>query len=328
MIRCHIVLAAMICLASRPAFAWAPAGHKIAASIAYRLLSAERRTAVAELLRNHPRFAEDFQAKRPESLPDENFEEWLFQQASIWPDMARGFPEALKEQFHRGPWHYCNRPLFLTEADRKTMTPLLTVNLRTDPPRTPPEMLHMNILQAIERAKTVALDARAAKPDRALAMTWLFHLAGDIHQPLHSASMFSERLFPSLLEGDRGGNLVLTKQGERLHGLWDNFPGGDIKFKTARERALKFMADDELKSTAERAAENRSTKAWFDESHELAREYAYNAEVLAYLKQLHPDVPPEERPKLTLSEDYLKTGGLVARQRVVTAGYRLAELLR
>lgn len=328
MIRCLVVLGVMFCLGGRPAFAWAPAGHKIAASIAYRLLSAERRVEISRLLRRHPRFAEDFQAKRPENLPEENFDEWLFQQASIWPDMARRFPETLKDRFHRGTWHYCNRPLFLTESDRKSMAPLLTVNLRTDPPRNPQELLTMNVLQAIERAKLVALDRTAAKSDRALAMSWLFHLAGDIHQPMHSVSMFSERLFPSLLDGDRGGNLVLTKQGERLHGLWDNFPGGDIKFKTARDRALRFLDDDELKPTAEHAAEIRSTKAWFDESHELAREYAYNEEVLAYLKQLDPDVPPEDRPKLMLSEDYLKTGGLVARQRVVTAGYRLAELLR
>ena len=109
---------------SAAAFAWAPAGHKISASIAYRLLSPERRGEISRTLRAHPRFAEDFQAKRPEKVPDENFDEWLFQQASIWPDLARRFPEALKDRFHRGPWHYCNRPLFLTDADRKTMTPI------------------------------------------------------------------------------------------------------------------------------------------------------------------------------------------------------------
>jgi len=32
-------------------------------------------------------------------------------------------------------------------------------------------------------------------------LTWLFHLIGDIHQPLHSTALFSTKLFP---EGDRG----------------------------------------------------------------------------------------------------------------------------
>lgn len=323
-----VLFASICCLGVNPAFAWAPAGHKISVTIAYRLLPAERRAEISVLLRHHPRFAEDFQAKRPEKVSDEDFDEWMVQQASIWPDLARRFQEPLKDQFHRGTWHYCNRPLFLTDVDRRAMQSLLTVNLRTDPPRTPEELLTMNVLQAIERAKTVSMDKRAAKSDRALAMSWLFHLTGDIHQPLHSVSMFSEKLFPSLLDGDRGGNLLRTKQGGQLHGLWDNFPGGDIQYKTACDRAVKFLADHELTSAAQIAMKARSTKAWFDESHELAREYAYNSEVLAYLKQLNPDVPAEDQPKLTLSEDYLKTGGLIARQRVVTAGYRLAELLR
>lgn len=323
-----VLVALFIALAAGPVQAWAPAGHKITVSIAYRLVSPERRKEIADTLRHHPRFAEDFQAKLPKDFPEENVNEWIWQQASFWPDIARGFPPELKDMYHHGTWHYCNRPLFLTDADRKAMSPLLTVNLRTDRPSNPEELLQMNILQAIEQARRTALNQHGMKAERALAFAWLFHLSGDIHQPLHSVSMFSQSLFPSLLEGDRGGNLVLTKQGERLHGLWDNFPGGDIKFKTARDRALKFMHEDEYKISAEKAAENLSTLAWFDESHELAREYGYNEEVRAFLKQLDPNIPPEDRPKLVLSEDYLKTGGLIARQRVVTAGYRLGLLLK
>lgn len=317
-----------ISLCANPAQAWAPAGHKIAASIAYRLISPERRKEIADMLRQHPRFDEDFKPKIPHDLPAEHVDEWLFHQASFWPDIARRFPPEVKDIYHHGTWHYCNRPLFLTDADRTAVATQLTVNLRTDVPRDPEGIQKMNVLQAIEYAKSLALDPNAGKPERAVAFCWLFHLAGDIHQPLHSVSMFSEKLFPSLLEGDRGGNLVLTKQGERLHGLWDGFPGGDIKFHTVTERALKFMHDDEYKLQAEKDAHEMSTLAWFEESHELAKEYGYNEEVTAYLKQLDPEIPPEERPKLVLSEDYLKTGGLIARQRVVTAGYRLGKLLK
>jgi hypothetical protein len=323
-------LLAVLCLPlfTGPLHAWAPAGHKMSATIAFRLVSPERRREIADTLRRHPRFAEDFQAKLPQDLPAADVDEWIWQQASIWPDMARGFPPELKDAYHHGTWHYCNRPLFLNDADRKSMLPLLTVNLRTDRPQSPEEFRQMNVLQALEQAKRTALNRHSAQAERALALSWLFHLAGDIHQPLHSVSLFSPSLFPSLLEGDRGGNLVLTKPGERLHGVWDNFPGGDVKFKTARDRALRFLHDDEYKIPAEKAAENLATTDWFDESHDLAREYGYNEEVRAFLKQLDPNIPPEDRPKLVLSEEYLKTGGLIARQRVVTAGYRLGALLR
>src|SRR4029078_127499 len=129
----------------------------------------------------------------------EHVEEWIFHQASFWPDITRRFPPEAKDVYHHGTWHYCNSPLFLTDTDRIAMTPLLTVNLRTDVPNDAEDIQKMNVLQAIEYAKSLALNPKAGKRERAVAFCWLFHLAGDIHQPLHSVSMFSEKLFPSLL---------------------------------------------------------------------------------------------------------------------------------
>ena len=52
----------------------------------------------------------------------------------------------------------------------------------------------------------------AAGEDRAVAACWLFHLVGDIHQPLHNASYFlSDKSF---LTGDLGGN----RFGIKAHG--------------------------------------------------------------------------------------------------------------
>lgn len=320
--------ALIIMSCSAEVHAWSQAGHKIAASIAYHLVSPERRKEIADLLRQHPRYNEDFAAKMSKDLPEENVNEWLWQQAAYWPDICRGLPDDQKAIYHHGTWHYCNRPLFLTAADKASMEPILTVNLKTEVPGDLEGRLGMNILQAIEFNETQALEANVPVAERAIALCWLFHLAGDIHQPLHSVSMFSEKLFPSPLEGDRGGNLVLTKQRERLHGLWDGFPGGDIQFKTATQRALTWMNDDEYRQPALEAAKELSPLAWFDESHELARDYGYNEEVTTFLKQIAPALAPKERPKLELSEDYLRTGGLISRQRIVTAGFRLGKLLK
>ena len=51
---------------------------------------------------------------------------------------------------------------------------------------------------------------------------WLFHLVGDVHQPLHTVSLFKTK-YP---DGDRGGNLVFVRAKRSgaildLHQLWD-----------------------------------------------------------------------------------------------------------
>jgi len=40
---------------------------------------------------------------------------------------------------------------------------------------------------------------------KAIALAWLFHLVGDIHQPLHTAQLFTVD-YP---KGDRGGNEIM-----------------------------------------------------------------------------------------------------------------------
>jgi len=57
---------------------------------------------------------------------------------------------------------------------------------------------------------------------KAIALAWLFHLVGDIHQPLHTAQLFTVD-YP---KGDRGGNEIcvrVTQQGQPmdLHRFWD-----------------------------------------------------------------------------------------------------------
>ena len=45
-------------------------------------------------------------------------------------------------------------------------------------------------------------------PERkAIALAWLFHLVGDIHQPLHTAQLFTVD-YP---KGDRGGNEICVR---------------------------------------------------------------------------------------------------------------------
>jgi len=145
-------------------------------------------------------------------------------------------------------------------------------------------------------------------------LCWLFHLVGDLHQPLHSTALVCER-FPN---GDRGSNSIPTVQGCDLHALWDNRLGrqhrpNDVQREVAelRQRPMLWKVDTES-----------GVEAWIQESHELAQTFAYDPIILQAVEQ-----PGELRP-INLPESYLKAAGEKARHRIVTASLRLGELLK
>jgi S1/P1 Nuclease len=79
----------------------------------------------------------------------------------------------------------------------------------------------VNILTALAENENVVKNNSDLQP-KAIALAWLFHLVGDIHQPLHTAQLFTVE-YP---EGDRGGNDIcvrVTQAGQPmdLHRFWD-----------------------------------------------------------------------------------------------------------
>src|SRR5262245_39070827 len=105
-------------LAALPSYAWNATGHKIVASIAFRQLNSAEQTKIVDLLNRHPRFTEDFADEMPEEIraADSAQQEWIFQQAAVWPDLIRPPGPDAKIAFHRSQWHYVNLPLFLDAA--------------------------------------------------------------------------------------------------------------------------------------------------------------------------------------------------------------------
>jgi S1/P1 Nuclease len=126
----------------------------------------------------------------------------LFMQAARWPDDIR----RTDQQYHRGPWHYINWP-FKPDGQPASVQP------RDAEP--------VNILTAL--AENEAFVKNANDPgQKAIALAWLFHLVGDIHQPLHAAQIFTVD-YPN---GDKGENEIcirVTQDGQpmNLHRFWD-----------------------------------------------------------------------------------------------------------
>jgi hypothetical protein len=312
-----------VCLAAicSTAFAWSEAGHKIVGAIAFRQLSPEQQAKIVAILKNHPRWQEDFQAKMPADLKSEEEQhEWIFQQAAIWPDMARGFEGEARKEFTRGSWHYIDLPTFLTAEDITALEGTIKENVSLDPPMT--EQENMNVVQTLRLARRLLADNSTPDAKKAVMLWWLMHDVGDIHQPLHTTALYSRNLFPT---GDRGGNSIKTDQRQNLHAVWDQFLGIRAPFRTAHNRAIKMTSDPDLSKIGMDAANSLNEKTWLEESHELAESTAYDSEITGFLRGF---VNEKEAPPIHLTERYLKTGGELAEERVVQAGYRLGAVLK
>lgn len=313
----------LVLLAPLTAHAWSDAGHRIIAAIAWRQLSPRQRAIILDTLSHHPRYAEDFRRHLPDKLTDvDDHPEWFFQQAAVWPDIARGLPEPQKALFHHGTWHYINHPLHLLPADQHHDIADLELNLHLRPPRDAEET--MNIVQVIRFSRRELQQHHRPESERALWLTWLFHTVGDLHQPLHSTTMINAARLPG---GDRGGNTINTKQRSNLHALWDNFPGEKIQIAESRKRALTWMNDPELKARALPASRELNEEVWWRESRHLSETVVYDEEVRSYLKHLPEKPITKETPRLTLSEEYLERGGHISRVRILEAGFRLGAVL-
>jgi hypothetical protein len=283
------------------AWAWNALGHKVVCEIAWQQLSEARRKEIVDVLQRHPRFGEDFVSKMPDVDPAD---QWIFQHAGTWPDLARGIRGPEREKYDKPIWHYVNFPLTIDGF------PAPKKNLSRNPEDN--KSIAWNVLQATEHCLAV-VRSDAPPSQRAIAYSWLFHLVGDLHQPLHSTALFCER-FPS---GDRGGNSIKLAKGDNLHSLWDNLLGRAHQLNDVRREVAQLKRHPELWKV-----DTSGTLAdWTAESHELAKGFAYSPDVLDAIRQ------PDSLLPLQLPESYYREAGEHARARIVAAGLRLAVLL-
>ncbi len=161
--------------------AWNYTGHRVISSIAYKQLDQPTKDRIAAVLKTHPAYAELWK-NRPTNGPDEILN--LFWNASVFPDDAR-----------RPPWDRYNHPMahyvnyrIMAEQGNKVEPPLEGENVIN---------AYADHLRKIEDFKTPA-------EEKALSLSWVFHLEEDIHMPLHAVARFSK----ALPDGDRGGNGV------------------------------------------------------------------------------------------------------------------------
>lgn len=281
-----------------PAYSWNKATHMVTGAIAYREMqraSPEKLARVVAILRQHPDYQRWVGKLSDSALSEDDRNQYMFMMAARWPDDIRG------NAYDHPTWHYVNYVYAPEQGIARTDTTLATGE---------------NILQAFELNRQIL---RGSAPDsaKAIALCWLFHLAGDIHMPLHTTAMIDQQ-FPT---GDRGGNLfkikvLMSSQTINLHAFWDGMLLGADDFQSARNLAVQ------VRQSVDRSQLPQLCKAdmvsWSKESFQLAQDNAYRSHTLVSgTGQEGAVVPP----------DYVATVTPIARRQVALAGYRLADEL-
>lgn len=304
----HRLLAlVLLCLAtvSPKADAWNATGHMAVAGIAYDGLTPKTKFAVNALLarqRDYPKWMTDLPAGYIDRA------RYAFMRASTWPDEIRKTPD------DRPTWHY---------SDIAIVAPGYTPDPAALLPQTP------NAETQIVAESKLLTDKTATDGERAFALCWVEHLVGDVHQPLHSASLFAS-VFP---KGDKGGNseqllpgavdsdpIEKAAQPKNLHALWDDLLGvtkdpTDIDKIAARLEAPAFAP-----AMFPQLAAHPDVHDWLVESNALAKDaYQIGIELLA--------PTTDGKANVILPPDYLPKAHGVADRQVALAGLRLAVLL-
>ena len=159
----------------------------------------------------------------------------------------------------------------------------------------------------------------ASDAEKAVAIAWLEHLIGDMHQPLHA----SAKTTSSYPKGDQGGNLfLLTPRGtprdkqENLHWFWDSIVvrylpnakdqcDADYLDPIAQD-IMKLYPYDKMKSNLNMD----KFDVWKTESYNIATTEVYKG------------VNWFEMP----SDKYKKKAFEISQERLALAGYRMGEL--
>ena len=250
-----------------PAYGWNNTGHMIVARLAWLKLSPDQQKKVSTVLKKHPHYNEFLKAGRPSNV---DLDEWVFLKAATWPDWIKFHHTS---EYAHNNWHY---------IDYSYVPPGSHV---TAPP-TPSE----NAIVALQ--KLTEEFPSAEDEDAAITICWVLHLIGDIHQPLHCVTMYSED-FP---QGDRGGNRCLVKMGDhkvQLHKFFDGLLGSSTKPSAIFGMAVEVnsLAEQNPDVIGGDLSSHTTFESWAKEGFENAKMYAY---LNGDLKPANSDDEPED----------------------------------
>lgn len=275
-VRIKLLILFLLSFFTTSIFAWNSVGHRLVAQIAYDQLTPQAKMKIDALTDKM------FHSKYPDGR---------FSRASTWPDTIR------KQAPQYSPWHFIDLPL---------------VRDNVTPPTWDPKN---NVVWAIERAEKIVTDSSETQARRAKYLSFLIHFVGDIHQPMHCATLYDHHF----LQGDRGGNNfpIESSASTNLHWFWDEGLGlfvsapDNYQFHYYEIQAMaKQWMKDYPRAYFTKQLQEESPMQWAQDSNHIADSVVY---------QLQPNTKP--------SLQYIQQGQTIVREQIVLAGYRLADVL-
>lgn len=322
------LLVSTLCLLlfhAAPAQAWDSTGHRLSAAIMLEYVDDETRDALLDILSAHPRYRQDFLDAMPAFVDRSNTDElalWLLGQAAYWPDIARGLPDAARRRFNRPSWHYTDGA-WMRQAVEIQGNVYVDLAPFPDIQGSPSESITderrvSNVATGLDYNIALLFDESQSRSRRAVALCWVLHLGGDIHQPLHAGSLFSP---VRLRDGDRGGNSIPIDD-SNLHASWDSALAADgVLVELGRVLQILDTQADSLPS-----ADNLDWDVWLKESRQLLQSTVYSPAMIAEIRAA--DAANGSLRAMSLSQDYVNRMQQISRQRLGVAGRRLGNLMQ
>lgn len=210
-------------------------------------------------------------------------------EAATWPDEMRSAPEPFWQKTAT-PWHYV------------TLNGIIYDHAPSEG----------DALEALDRFRATLQDPKASVADKQLALRFIVHLVGDLHQPLHVGKCC-----------DKGGNDVrVTWFGKptNLHAAWDSAIVDDeqLSFSELAAKLMRHTSDQDVVNWWD-----INPRDWISESAQLREQI--------YANIPRPKAPKDKKAKADalpdLSYDYVYKFTPVMERRLQQAGVRLAAYL-
>lgn len=240
-----------------------------------------------------------------EITPEQN--QWITDLFALWPGEAGDMVNMSAWQDSIGTsnsqirtmktWHYSDEPYIVEPADQAKVPPIC-----------------YNVTDICNECMKFLLDKSTTSPwALSFGLRSFIHFIGDSHQPLHSATLFSNEF----KTGDVGGNIYYFNSqyganAGQLHKIWDNagLQYQFIKPLETFEANVSNLIKTHPKSKYQNLIDDENAYHWVLESFEEAKRVAYTA---------------KNNEKLEAS--YLQAVRETSNDRIVLSGYRLGRFL-
>ena len=310
--------------------AWDHPGHMTTAAIAFAEVKRMRPDLIEKiglLLLKHPA-PPAFWVAAGDGKGEERARR-MFIEAARWPDDAKFTID------DRPTWHTARWPILGPDAPEEAKE---IAETRGDRPTG-------NAIEAAVLNAGMLANPESKPVERALALSWVMHIVGDIHQPLHVSDYYSAES-PT---GNAAGTLEyvwdpLMDSAMPLHILWDSNTFRSTAIEEIDKNATELLAKYPRSSLPQLTGYDGlgSFERWARESYQVAVDFAYGAGIetagdpnkdtdsdrlIANMAKyiLEGISPLDEAPEVP--EAYWEELQDQAHRRIALAGYRIADII-